>query len=174
MSQSPYDGSPEGALVHQGFYNAWIEAAGEVVAEVARLSAQFPVYAVACVGHSLGAALAVHCTADLRQRGIEAVAYTYGQPRVGNDIFSAWYESVDPGSLRVTAYGDIVPHVPPQALDYRFQPTELFLNATGALVVCDASGEDPTCSNGVPVSELDQDAHTQGYFDVVFGACYLA
>ena len=141
---------------------------------MARLRDAFPAFRVACVGHSLGAALAVHCTADLQQRGFDAVAYTYGQPRVGNDIFSAWYTSIDPDCIRVTAYGDIVPHVPPQVLDYRFQPTEVFINATGALIVCDSSGEDPTCSNSVPISELDPDAHTQGYFAGVFGACYLA
>jgi len=158
--------------VHQGFYNAWLEASEDIVAEVTRLQALHPDYSVACAGHSLGGALAVHCAADLRTRGFNVTAYTYGQPRVGNDAFSAWYTSMEPNSLRITKYGDIYTRLPPQGFDFRYQPTEIFQNKTGSLVVCDASGEDPTCANSVPVNELSDAAHWE-YMGIAFGECYL-
>ena len=172
--QVPYAGAPADALVHTGFYNAWVDVSEDIVAEVTRLQAQFPSYSVACVGHSLGGALALHCSADLRQRGFNVTAYTYGQPRVGNAAFSDWYTSVEPKSLRITAFGDIFTQLPPQALDYRYQVTEVFYNnQTDAIRVCSATdAEDPTCSNSVPVALLNGEAHVY-YLGVVFGECYL-
>jgi pimeloyl-ACP methyl ester carboxylesterase len=173
-AQVPYEGVPAEALVHTGFYNAWTDVAPQVVAEVTTLQTRFPAYTVACVGHSLGGALALHCSADLRQRGFNVTAYTYGQPRVGNAAFSDWYSSIEPNGLRVSAYGDIYTQLPPQAFDYRHQKTEVFYNdADGSLRVCDDSGEDPTCSNSVPVGELNGDAHLP-YLGLIFGRCYLS
>ena len=147
----------------------------DIVAEVTRLQARFPSFSIVSVGHSLGGALALLCSADLRQRGFNVTAYTYGQPRVGNAAFSDWYSSIEPNGLRTTAYGDIFTQLPPQAFGYRYQTTEVFYNnQTDTIRFCSSTNpEDPTCSNSVPVNELNGPAHTLGYPNVVFGQCYL-
>ncbi len=64
-------------------------------------------------GHSLGGALAALSAPDIKQvYGNISALYTYGEPRVGNDHFAAYYLSVV-ASNRIVHYADLVPHVPP-------------------------------------------------------------
>ncbi|GMP56768.1 hypothetical protein CsSME_00021122 [Camellia sinensis var. sinensis] len=86
---------------------------------------------------------------------------TFGQPRIGNSAFVAYYSELVPNTFRVTNEHDIVPHLPPYyphltQKTYHHFPTEVWLyNAGfGSLVypvekVCDDSGEDPSCSRSV-------------------------
>lgn len=68
-------------------------------------------------GHSLGGALAAFAAIDIKttfnpQGGI--TLYTYGQPRVGNKVFSdLLFKSLSNRYVRVTHYDDTVAHVPP-------------------------------------------------------------
>lgn len=66
--------------------------------------------------------------AHLRSDGYELDLYTYGQPRVGNDIISD-YISQSPGKLyRVTHQADPVPRLPPwQLFGYRHTSPEIWL-----------------------------------------------
>lgn len=71
-------------------------------------------YSIYVTGHSLGAALAILCAADLVVVGKLPVAgvYTFGGPRVGNLAFSQWYnQNIAPEVFRFTHRHDIVPHV---------------------------------------------------------------
>lgn len=46
-------------------------------------------------GHSLGAALAHHCAADVASKGIKNFYfYNFGSPRVGDPAFEDWFKSV--------------------------------------------------------------------------------
>lgn len=71
-------------------------------------------------GHSLGAAIAALCAFDLYDNGYNIVeVYTFGQPRVGDATFAKNYnERFDGYSYRVVHYADIVPHLPPELLDF--------------------------------------------------------
>ena len=70
---------------------------------------------IVVTGHSLGGAAAVYATIELRARyGIDRVTlYTYGQPRVGNDVLSQLV--TDQGNnYRITHTDDGVPKLPPE------------------------------------------------------------
>ena len=69
---------------------------------------------VLVTGHSLGAALATLCAADLAARGAPVACYTFASPRVGNRTFAAWLGRVAlPGRLfRVFNTEDLIPTLP--------------------------------------------------------------
>ncbi|XP_024310813.1 lipase isoform X3 [Brachypodium distachyon] len=86
---------------------------------------------------------------------------TFGQPRVGNPAFAAYFSEQVPRTIRVTHENDIVPHLPPYFYylgqwTYHHFAREVWLHETvvGNVVtknetVCDCTGEDPTCSRSV-------------------------
>jgi predicted lipase len=116
-------------------------------------------------GHSLGAAEAAIAMFDLKHEGYDIVeTYTFGQPRVGDEVFARAYEaafgqtSSDTNAWRVTHADDPVPHLPFEFMGFTHISTEVWYESTTAkgYKVCDGSGEDPTCSNSksdlVPVA----------------------
>ncbi|CAG9986828.1 unnamed protein product [Clonostachys byssicola] len=117
-----------GGKFHLGFYNAWIELSPDVRAAIDKAQALHPDFRLNVVGHSLGGAIAAVAAAHLRGDGYELDLYTYGQPRVGNDIISD-YISQSPGKLyRVTHEADPVPRLPPwQLFGYRHTSPEIWL-----------------------------------------------
>ena len=52
---------------------------------------------------------------------------------------------------------DIYPHTPPGG--YKQTRTEVFEDKSGSYRVCDASGEDPTCSDQFAYWQLSQSDH---------------
>lgn len=103
-------------------------------------------------GHSLGAAEAAIAMFDLKYEGYDIVeTYTFGQPRVGDEVFVNAYE-VEFGPIdtyRVTHADDPVPHLPFEFMDFRHISTEVYYEKTTSkgYLVCDGSGEDKHCSN---------------------------
>ncbi|RAL54467.1 hypothetical protein DM860_001595 [Cuscuta australis] len=153
------------AMVHRGFYTAYHNTslrAGvlNAVKEAKELNGD---YQIMVTGHSMGGAMATFCGLDLTVNyGAESVqVMTFGQPRIGNAAFASYYSQLVPNTIRVTHGHDIVPHLPPYyqyfpKKTYHHFPREVWLYYTGleSLVypvekVCDASGEDPTCSRSV-------------------------
>jgi len=62
--------------------------------------------------------------------------YTFGQPRVGNGAWAAWYDGMLRGrSFRVVHGEDVVPRVPWLLNWYRHAGTEIFYDALGAVHV---------------------------------------
>jgi hypothetical protein len=118
-----------GGRVHQGFYKAWTEIATPVRRALLKSKIQHPEYKVIITGHSLGGAIATIAAAHLRAiDGYQLDLYTYGQPRVGNNVFTD-FVSWQPGRLfRVTHGNDPVPKVPLVILDYRHTSPEIWLN----------------------------------------------
>jgi triacylglycerol lipase len=73
-------------------------------------------------GHSLGGALAIIAAALLHYRFSRRIAgvYTYGQPRVGDPVFSRAFDQVlGPVTFRYVNDLDMFPHVPPTHLPAR-------------------------------------------------------
>merc|ERR1712070_851501 len=81
--------------------------------------------------------------------------YTFGQPRVGDQVFADAYEAAfgqtasDTNAWRVTHADDPIPHLPFEFMDFKHISTEVWYESTTSkgYVVCDGSGEDPKCSN---------------------------
>jgi len=142
----------DGCEVHGGFYSAWLSVKDGVVAEVKNLLTTYPDAQIFVTGHSLGAALAALCTAELGASStidpkITAV-YTYGQPRIGNEKFREFYDSGTSISWRLTHQRDPIPHLPPLHLGFIQTSTEVFYNEDFSThKICDSSGEDQACSD---------------------------
>lgn len=141
-----------GCEVHSGFYKAWKALAPGVVTEVLRLHAAAPSAQLFVTGHSLGASLAVLAASELhysQNLTINAV-YTYGEPRVGNKAFHGFYSNGSHVSWRLTHNRDPVPSLPPKLFGFQHIRQEVFYNADSTSYrLCDNSGEDPKCSDGV-------------------------
>ena len=110
-----------------------------------------PTADVLITGHSLGGALATLCLLDLRltldAKLSFAPLYIYGAPRVGNAPFATYSASVGVPIFRVVHHRDPVPHIPFKTWGYVHPPREVFYDASmTSYVICDGSGEDPTCS----------------------------
>lgn len=106
-------------------------------------------------GHSLGGALATLAALDLRiSLGLPDVrVVSFGSPRVGNYIFSKWFEEEIGPHWRFTHNRDIVPSVPPGYMGFHHVAQEVWvvdvLSERTLVGVCDGSGEDPKCHNSV-------------------------
>ena len=70
-------------------------------------------------GHSLGAALGSLAVLDFaRMHDKENLFITFGQPRVGNKEFAAYFDSMIANPMRLVHYHDIVPHIPFEWMGY--------------------------------------------------------
>lgn len=144
--------------VADGFYGAEQLVISDIIDQVTQLKAKFPSYSVKVTGHSLGAALALLTAMDLLNSGFDVSLYNFGQPRVGDDDFSAFVKS-KLQTWRVTHAADVVPHVPFTSFGYYHVCTEIFEDVDGNLKTCDSSCEDPTCSDQYAFSDTNVDDH---------------
>lgn len=79
--------------VHFGFCDYYQTLVAKGLADrIALLAKEFPSYNVFITGHSLGAAAAAVCAADMAQRMMikreRVMLYTLGEPRTGDGIFA--------------------------------------------------------------------------------------
>ena len=105
-------------LLHRGFMDMWEKPGGGhnirgplqqlplrdvVLGTVDRVLQEFPGNVSPhfyVTGHSLGGALACLCAYSLKKRrGIEAVAYTFGVPKLGNRAFKRAYDHTVPNTF---------------------------------------------------------------------------
>jgi hypothetical protein len=174
-----------GCEVHLGFYEAWTSVSSEIISAVRSLlgsstnmrstmrsglrqPAVMQARAIFVTGHSLGAALAVLCAAELAAEGLPVKGvYTFGEPRVGNNAFHKFYNSGEHISWRVTHHRDPVPHLPPENLGFEHIATEVFYNAdSSSYELCDGSGEDKSCSD-----QYDFDTYLSDHLDYLGVSC---
>jgi len=133
---------------HPGFLESYNEVAADVSAAVSILSPG----KLIITGHSLGASQATHCAYDLHTKGLTPDhIYTYGQPRVGNEGFSTFYDSLKFDHWRVTHHRDPVTHLPWRGIGtYRHILREAYYqneSAGQATRICSAvDSEDPLCT----------------------------
>jgi len=104
-------------------------------------------------GWGFGGALATFCALDFWDQGQVEPEYviTFGQPRVGNQAFSEYFNSKINNNFRVTHKRDPIPHLPLLDMDYYHTAREIFYphgaNSSWDYKVCDDTGEDPSCSD---------------------------
>ncbi|RZC55525.1 hypothetical protein C5167_014382 [Papaver somniferum] len=160
-----YPGMPD-AMVHHGFYSAYHNTTIRpcllnAVRRAKRLYGDIPIMVT---GHSMGGAMASFCALDLSVNfdgPCEVQLMTFGQPRIGNSVFASYFSQHVPNTIRVTHAHDMVPHLPPYYTyfpqkTYHHFPREVWIYNVGleslvyvAEKICDASGEDPSCSRSV-------------------------
>jgi len=153
---------------------------------------QFSDYQFVFTGHSLGGALTTIAGVDAILSGFVSASntlmYTYGSPRVGNYYLAQAADPLFGGVYRVVHYQDIVPHIPPCNLGdencslsnplvigpITWSPwhigTEIWYTETfSSYQTCTTNlGEDPLCSDSVPLLECSITDHTH-YFNIEVG-----
>ncbi|KAI1661321.1 alpha/beta-hydrolase [Daldinia decipiens] len=183
--------------VHMGFLASWKIARTVVLPALEPLQEQHPDYPIYLVGHSLGGAVAALAALELKAVSgwDNIVVTTFGEPRVGNDGFVKYLDSVfDLGGMgkqyeaqtyrRVTHVDDPVPLLPLSEWGYRSHAGELFITKSNLppepsdIQQC-AGDEDSRCiagSVGEPlrtvgqalIKEREHDAmmRTSGLWDI--------
>lgn len=155
----PVPGAPKALRIHSGFLILWNSSSMASTFHDAfqHLLHQHPTGPTYVIGHSMGGALAQLAALDIAVMfGVKDIkVYTFGAPRVGNNVFEEFFASMVTESWRFTHGRDIVPSVPPQLLGFHHVSREVWLMDVAGddgvveerLIVCDDSGEDPTCHN---------------------------
>jgi triacylglycerol lipase len=121
-----------GTHVHAGFYWSLDEIWSGLLDHLQAIRAEGSGKTIWFTGHSLGAALAT-IASDRFGAGKAAGLYTFGSPRVGDDVFKA---SFTVPCYRFVNNTDVVPHLPPPALlaNYTHVGDLKFIDSTGRIV----------------------------------------
>ncbi|CAG8556708.1 22636_t:CDS:2, partial [Gigaspora rosea] len=163
----PIISKPVGALVHFGFYTAFLTFQQELRKVISESIKQYPDYKLVVTGHSLGGALASFAALDLKQSGANPCLYTYGEPRIGNTVFASFmYKTLDT-MRRVVNQADEVPHLIPR-VDYIHHQGEIWIANTTANQAVKCSGEEnKLCSDSVPSKDWNNVDHDGPYWGLL-------
>ncbi|KAM0479979.1 hypothetical protein ACHAPX_004558 [Trichoderma viride] len=164
----------DGCEVHDGFNDAWNEIADAATAAISQAVAANPGFSIVTTGHSLGGAVATLAAADLRTQGYSIDIYTYGSPRVGNDVFANFVTAQPGGEFRVTHVDDPVPRLPPILFEYRHVSPEFWLSTGDSSTIDYTIAQIEVCTGisntdcNAGTSGLDVSAHSN-YFEHISG-----
>lgn len=110
----------KGCSVHEGFYNSYLTLTSDLQGNLKTILTQHSaINEVMFTGHSLGGSLAVLAAIDFKlnasssHSSVQLQVYTFGQPRLGNQLFASFLDTQFEGRLfRVTHDRDPIPHLP--------------------------------------------------------------
>lgn len=145
--------------VHNGFYTNWQAAYRPVLNRIQSLKSLYRDAPIFITGHSLGAALAVLAAADIQHLygGVQSLI-TFGEPRVGNQHFSDYYQSVLVG-FRVIHKADVVPHIPLTGQGFFHEGREVWYKSSMSDYKMCSYGEPGSCSNSLPLTTYNTGDH---------------
>lgn len=149
--------------VHNGFYTGFNIVKTTIISQIQTLKSLHRDAKIYITGHSLGGAFAILAGPDVKETfgGVTEVL-TFGQPRVGNSEFAQWYGSYI-NTERVIHYGDLVPHVPPQANGFLHGGAEIWYDkAMQTYKTC--QGDSTGCSNSLPATSLNTGDHSMDIY----------
>lgn len=114
--------------VHAGFLSSWLSSRETILSSIEAAKQKHPGYTIHITGHSLGGAVGLLAALDFQARNWRPVVTTFGEPRVGNDRFVDYVNSMDWKYRRVTHVDDPVPLLPPLGMGYRSHGHEFFID----------------------------------------------
>ncbi|KAJ3499187.1 hypothetical protein NLG97_g543 [Lecanicillium saksenae] len=158
-----------GCKMHSGFSDSWNEIADAATSAIKEGLQANPTYKLVITGHSLGGAVASLGGAYLRRAGFKSDIYTFGAPRVGNDVFANFANSQAGGFFRMTHIDDPVPRLPPMIFSYRHSGPEYWLSNGGPMQDKYQPSDVKVCQGIAPVA---CNAGTLG-FDILAHLHYL-
>jgi hypothetical protein len=167
----------DGCQVHEGFLGAYLSIRDGVLQTTRDLLGAYPSAPITITGHSLGGALTALASVDfaLNENIVASTIYTFGAPRVGNDVWASTWESLfsQTTSYRVTHAMDPVPHVPPKIAGFLHAPTEIYYNELNTQYTVCVGGEDPKCSDQwlAPMNAVDHGTYLGLNFLTEFAKC---
>jgi len=157
----PYMEAGMGVLVHGGFLNGLHSVKQQVMEAVGKAVGSYPGFSVSVAGHSLGGAIAALTTQYLARNlpSTSFTLHTYGEPRVGNPAFAAYFDALpNVAAMRFVNGNDLVPTIPPPLIGYRHHAHQFWSpNADENVVKC-VGDEDPRCR---VLGVLDKKKHTE-------------
>lgn len=114
-------------------------------------------YGLTVTGHSMGGSLTSIAAVSLQGQGYDLVAYTYGQPRTGDQAYADYVDSIFGGQggtmYRATHSNDGVPQIPSQSDGYRHHTTEYWqsVDPPAADTTFECQGQEPVdCNQSEP------------------------
>ena len=121
--------------VHRGFLQAFQLVKEDLYNAIQRLRDQNHPQSLWCTGHSLGGALAVVAAAQLLVDGHKVNGlYTFGQPRVGDEIFASECARRMGGQhFRFVNNNDTVTRVPPRTFAYAHTGEVRYIDTDGQI-----------------------------------------
>ncbi|KAI9510544.1 lipase [Russula earlei] len=139
LDPSLFPGIPSTVEVHSGFADQHALTARTILTTVQQVLNAQGENTVTVVGHSLGAALALLNGVFLRLQlpaSIKVNVIGYGMPRVGNQDFANFVDSLGGIVTHVNNQEDPVPVVPPTWLGFHHPSGEIHIQDSGDWDVC--------------------------------------
>jgi len=157
--KAPITPVPSDTRVEQGWYKVYIGLRDTLLTQLSQIGTAQP---LTITGHSLGSALATLAVPDAVAKGFQVHHYNSASPRVGNEQFRMYYDSLkvtSSGSLketyRLVNTADTVPNFPGPPLHpwYVHVGTEVSFNADyGA----EEKTHNPCCSYAYAIYNPDK------------------
>jgi len=143
--------------IHVGFLQAQANSAPAILAAVKDLQAKHKTSGLTVVGHSLGGAIASLDAAFLQIQvpSLKIKIMTYGQPRVGNQVFADYMDSHFQDYTRVTNLKDLVPTVPGKFLGFHHSHGEVHFGGQTWTACAGQDNTDARCSTGQVPTIID-------------------
>tara|TARA_B100000073_G_C23670515_1_gene548414 strand:- start:329 stop:1132 length:804 start_codon:yes stop_codon:yes gene_type:complete len=165
----PYDN--QSIEVEKGFYKAYQYLKSDVMNSLNNMKTVYSTKKLLLTGHSLGAAIATLMAFDVLH-DYQVLLYTYGSPRIGNKYFTKSFENVYE-MYRITHYYDIVPHTPPEYLNYRHLSNEVWYSEDNDMYkTCEDNyeEEDKTCSDSCAPIHCTSTSDHLNYLHIPMGS----
>jgi hypothetical protein len=157
VQQLPWRFARRGAKVHTGFLKSYESLRRNVWNALIAAQGACKDCEIVVTGHSLGGAQAVLAALDFTLNGKKVSSiYTFGCPRVGDPVFSKWWNSiVAPNNAhRFVHKNDLIPHLPPSNMvvqkAFWHAGKEVWETKFPGFTRLCGYGENPTCSFKIP------------------------
>lgn len=153
-----------GCQVHAGFWSSWLALKNTSISQITALLQAYGPSPLYVTGHSLGAAIAVLSTQDLKDTfGVVDLVLTFGEPRVGNPQYAHYFSNITQ-SYRVVHYADIVPHNPWEQQGFFHQGIEIWYNEAMTEFTECLTLESVHCSDGLSFYDYSPDDHHISFY----------
>ena len=125
--KEPYTFVENAGNTEEGFTKIYSTIHNSIVDNINELSNSGSFTTLFVTGHSLGAALAILSVPEVIKNTsfTQPIMYNFAGPRVGDSTFKNLYDSLIDTSWRVVNTNDLVPHLPPEFLNYIHVNTEM-------------------------------------------------
>lgn len=170
-----------GVRIHSGYYQAFMYIIGDIMAAIKSEIDNTATKEIVVTGHSLGGAIgSILATYLLLKFPNKVTGRFFAPPRQGNQAWADYVDRLSKGRIQhMNNYNDIVPHLPPRALDYRHYGHEIYITSWGGEEYISCEGqENRKCTGqfmkaeellGSLVPHLDAIVHSGPYAGVMMG-----
>ncbi|KAG9285238.1 hypothetical protein G9A89_002134 [Geosiphon pyriformis] len=181
----------KGAKVNKNFYEDFLGTGLRISKRIIKLIQASGIKKVFAFGHGVGGVYAIFALLELMnlQKGLYLSAVTFGQPRIGNQLFAKYINDniINLNVIRVTHSDDFVPTMPPSTISniYEHNKLEMFINKN-----CDCDQEEVFWCPGPEIqmpnneyfmkesqhcnqkfSRLESKSNNGPYFTIKMGSC---